>query len=84
MTSQTNATITCEIQTTGVVTNGNKVLHNTCNMCIRDLPDMNALIPWACEPQALGIHIRQILHVYITTITCALFSSLSCQSCTPN
>ena len=59
MTSQTNATITCGIQTTGVVTNGNKVLHNTCNMCIRDLPDMNALIPWACEPQALGIHIYQ-------------------------
>ena len=28
---------------------GNKVLHNTCNMCIHDLPDMNALIPWACD-----------------------------------
>ena len=23
-----------------------EVLHNTCNMCIRDLPDTNALIPW--------------------------------------
>ena len=28
-----------------------KVLRNTCNLCIRDLPDMNALIPWACRLQ---------------------------------
>ena len=29
-----------------------QVLHNTCNMCIRGLPDMNALIPWVCGPWA--------------------------------
>ena len=34
-----------------------KVLHNTYNMCIRDLLDMNGLIPQACNPRALGMHI---------------------------
>ena len=53
-------TITCGIQPTGVVTMAMKVLHNTCNMCICDFPDMNVLIPRACGPQALAIHIRQI------------------------
>ena len=53
-------TIICGIQLTGVVTMATEVLHNTCNMCFCDLPDMNALIPWACGPQASGIHIRQI------------------------
>ena len=34
------------IKTTGVVTmHGNKVMHNTCNMAICDLPDMYALSP---------------------------------------
>ena len=56
ITPQTNVTITCGIQPTGVVTMEMKVFHNTCNMCIHDLPDMNALIPWA-----LGMHIRQPL-----------------------
>ena len=45
-----------------------KVLHNTCNMNIHDFPDMKALIPWACGHQALGIHIRQILHAHFKTI----------------
>ena len=40
-------TITCGIQPTGVVTMAMKVLHNSCNMYICDMPDMNALIPWA-------------------------------------
>ena len=44
---------------------GNKVIHNTCNMEIRDLPDMYAL-----RPVAFGIHIRQIPHAHVTTITC--------------
>ena len=30
---------------TGVVFIATEVLHNTCNMCIHDLPDMYALIP---------------------------------------
>ena len=67
MQSDTSVTITCGIQTTGIVTMAIKVLHNTCNMCIRDLPDMYPLIP-----QASGIHIRQIPHV--PTITCNTFT----------
>ena len=57
ITPQTNVTITCGIQPTGVVTMEMKVLHNTCNMYIHDLPDINALIP-----QALGIRIRHTPH----------------------
>jgi len=47
-----------------------EVLHISCNMCTRDLPDMYALSPRACGPQALGMHIRQIPHAHVTTITC--------------
>ena len=39
------------------------MLHKTCNMCIHDLPDMNALLL-----RASGIHIRQIPHVHVITI----------------
>ena len=46
-----------------------EVLHITCNMCTRDLPDMYALSPRACGPRALGIHIRQIPRAHVTTIT---------------
>ena len=47
-----------------------EVINNscTCNMGAYDLPDMHALNPQACGPQALGIHIRQILHAHVTTI----------------
>ena len=45
------------------------MLHITCNMCTRDLPDMYALSPRACGPQASGIHIRQIPRAHVTTIT---------------
>ena len=38
-------------------------------LAICDLPDMYALSPRACVPQALGIHIRQIPHGHVTTIT---------------
>ena len=47
-----------------------EVLHISCNMCTRDLPDMYALSPRACGPRALGIHIRQISRAHVTTITC--------------
>ena len=47
-----------------------EVIHNTCNMCARDLPDMYALSPWACGPRASGIHIRQTPRAHVTTITC--------------
>ena len=43
------------------------MIHNSCNMAIHDLPDMYVL-----SPRALGIHIRQIPHGHVTTITCSL------------
>ena len=47
-----------------------KVLHNTCNMSICDLPDMNALVHWALGLWSyMGIHIRQIPHAHATTIS---------------
>ena len=46
-----------------------EVIHITCNMCSRDLPDMYALSPRACGPQASGIHIRQIPRAHVTIIT---------------
>ena len=61
-------TVTCGIQPTSVVTMAMKVLHDTCNMCICDLPNMNVLIPWACGPQASSIHIRKIPDTHVTTI----------------
>ena len=56
-------TITCGIQPTDVVTMTMEVLHNTCNMYIRDLPDMYALSSWASG------HIRQISHAHVTSLT---------------
>jgi len=47
-----------------------KVLHISCNMCTRDLPDMYALSPWA-----LGIHIRQIPCAHVTTITYCIYEN---------
>ena len=41
---------------------------NSCNMAMRDLPDMYALSPRACGPRALGIHIRQITNGHVTSI----------------
>ena len=38
-------------------------------MGTRDLPNMYALNPRACGPQALGMHIRQITRAHVTTIT---------------
>ena len=45
------------------------MLHISCNIGTRDLPDMYALSPRACGPWALGIHIRQITRAYVTTLT---------------
>ena len=45
------------------------MLHISCNIGTRDLPDMYALSPRAYGPRALGIHIRQITRAYVTTIT---------------
>ena len=46
--------------------------HNSCNMCTRGLPDIYTLSPRACGPRALGVHIRQTTHAYVTTITCTM------------
>ena len=56
------------------------MIHNTCNMAIRDLPDMYTISPRACGPQAEGIHIYisgkspmamlQPLHMYLTKMLC--------------
>ena len=66
---------------------GNKVIHNSCNMAMGDLPDMytqspRATVTWpfviclicipsssVCGPRTSGIHIRQIPHGHVTTIT---------------
>ena len=45
------------------------MLHISCNIGTSDLHDMYALSPRACGPRALGMHIRQITHAYVTTIT---------------
>ena len=45
------------------------MLHISCNIGTRDLPNMYTLSPWAAGPRALGIHIRQITRTYVTTIT---------------
>ena len=44
-----------------------EVLHNSCNMGTRDLPEMYACRPRLC-PQTLGIHFRRITHAHVTTI----------------
>ena len=53
-----------------------KVIHITCNMCTRDLPDMYARSLRATGLMAEGIHIRQIPHTHVTTIT---YTQLSMQ-----
>ena len=45
------------------------MIHNSCNMAMRDLPDMYAQSLRATGPRDEGIHIRQIPHGHVTTIT---------------
>ena len=49
VTPQISVTITCGIQPTDVVTVAMEVLHNSCNMCSCDLPDMYPLVPLALD-----------------------------------
>ena len=72
-----NVTINCSIQPTGVVTMAMKVLHNTCNMCICDLPDMNAFKLWgyisgkSLMPMLQPLHILiQLIHFKVALATC--------------
>ena len=55
-----------------------EVLHISCNMGTRDLPDhdMYALRPAALG--LLGIHIRQIPRAHVTTYTCITKYNLNC------
>ena len=55
----TSVIINCGIQPTDVVTMAMEMLHNTCNMCICDFPDMNVLGLW------------QIPYAHVITITCS-------------
>ena len=43
-------------------------------MAIRGLPDMYALSPRARGPRAPGIHIRQIPHGHVPSITYNIFT----------
>ena len=45
-----------------------QVVHNSCNMGTRGLPDIYTLSPRACGPRALGVYIRQTTHAHVTTI----------------
>ena len=45
-----------------------QVVHNSCNMGTRGLPDICTLSPRACSPRALGIYIRQTTRAHVTTI----------------
>ena len=65
-------TITCGIQPTGIVTMAMKMLHNTCNMCIHDLPytvwmpssfGLSALKLWVYISDKSFMLILQPLHV---------------------
>ena len=60
-----------------------EVLHNSCNMCTRVLPNMYTLVSWACGPQDSGVHIRQNTRVHVTTIKCihsTLGKTLFCEN----
>ena len=45
-----------------------QVVHNSCNMGTRGLPDIYTLSPRACGPRALGVYIGQTTHAHVTTI----------------
>ena len=49
------------------------MLHNICNMCSRDLPDMSALALGRCVPAGSCIHIRQIPPAHVTYITYKIY-----------
>ena len=52
-----------------------EVLHNICNMCSQDLPDMFALTLRRCTPLGLCVHIRQIPPAHVTYITYTMVMS---------
>ena len=44
------------------------ILCNSCNMAMRDLPDMYIRSPRAAGPRIEGIYIRRIMNGHVTTI----------------
>ena len=55
-----------------------QVVHNSCNMCTRGLPDIysNTLSPQACGPRSLDVYIRQTTRAHVTTIQYVLLKAL--------
>ena len=47
-----------------------QVVHNSCNMGTRGLPDIYTLSPRACSPCALGLYIRQATRAHVTAMKC--------------
>ena len=58
-------------KTSGVILR--PVTCNSCNIGMRDLPDMYALSPQATGLRAKGIHIRQITNGQVTILCITLF-----------
>ena len=51
-----------------------EILHSSCKIGTRDLPELYACGPWAA-PWTLGIHFRQITCAYVTTIKYPIFNT---------
>ena len=49
--------------------------HISYTMCIRGLPNMYTLSPWACGSRASGVRIRQTTHAHGITITCISYNT---------
>ena len=45
-----------------------QVVHNSCNMGTRGLPDIYTLNPRACGPRALSVYIRQTTCAHVKAI----------------
>ena len=53
-----------------------QVVHNSCHMGTRGLPDIYTLSPRACGPRALGVYIRQTTRAHVTTIQCKVNANI--------
>ena len=63
ITPQTSVTSTCGIQHPGAATTAMEVFHNTCNMCIHDLADMDVLSSHASACIS-GKSMLQLLYIH--------------------
>ena len=53
-----------------------EVLHNICNMCCQDLPDMSALNLGPCAPSGSCVYIRQIPPAHVIYITYTIYCNI--------